>query len=249
MSRPSLDRKGIASRRPVSPQLADRSLYRRNAVYISITSTKRSTMKIAVLGSGFAGRTLAAGLADLGHHVTIGTRDVTATRQKNEPDRMGNAGYAVWAQDFPHIGLARFADAAAGADLFVNATAGNGSIAALTAAGAANLGGRVLLDVSNPLEFSQGFPPNLRTHRGGSFRVPRRRELGWVRRRRWLLPDSLCYSGVCDISLIHRASLCHVTTRSRPSSMNCLTAAIAMGASGQTHCAIPHTGPCRPQTL
>jgi predicted dinucleotide-binding enzyme len=118
-------------------------------------------MKIAVLGSGFAGRTLAAGLADLGHHVTIGTRDVTATRQKNEPDRMGNAGYAVWAQDFPHIGLARFADAAAGADLFVNATAGNGSIAALTAAGAANLGGRVLLDVSNPLEFSQGFPPNL----------------------------------------------------------------------------------------
>jgi predicted dinucleotide-binding enzyme len=118
-------------------------------------------MKIAVLGSGFAGRTLAAGLADLGHHVTIGTRDVTATRQKNEPDRMGNAGYAVWAQDFPHIGLASFADAAAGADLFVNATAGNGSIAALTAAGAANLGGRVLLDVSNPLEFSQGFPPNL----------------------------------------------------------------------------------------
>jgi predicted dinucleotide-binding enzyme len=86
---------------------------------------------------------------------------VTATRQKNEPDRMGNAGYAVWAQDFPHIGLASFADAAAGADLFVNATAGNGSIAALTAAGAANLGGRVLLDVSNPLEFSQGFPPNL----------------------------------------------------------------------------------------
>jgi predicted dinucleotide-binding enzyme len=118
-------------------------------------------MKIAVLGSGFAGRTLAAGLADLGHHVTIGTRDVTATRQKNEPDQMGNAGYAVWAQDFPHIGLASFADAAAGADLFVNATAGNGSIAALTAAGAANLGGRVLLDVSNPLEFSQGFPPNL----------------------------------------------------------------------------------------
>ncbi|MDT4982575.1 MAG: 8-hydroxy-5-deazaflavin:NADPH oxidoreductase [Pseudonocardiales bacterium] len=118
-------------------------------------------MKIAVLGSGFAGRTLAAGLADLGHDVTIGTRDVTATRQKNEPDRMGNAGYAVWAQDFPHIGLASFADAAAGAGLFVNATAGNGSIAALTAAGAANLGGRVLLDVSNPLEFSQGFPPNL----------------------------------------------------------------------------------------
>jgi predicted dinucleotide-binding enzyme len=43
-------------------------------------------MKFAVLGSGFAGRTLAAGLAHLGHYVTIGTRDVTATRQKNRGD-------------------------------------------------------------------------------------------------------------------------------------------------------------------
>ena len=34
---------------------------------------------------------------------------------------------------------------------------------------------------------------------------------------------------------MRRASLCHVATRSRPSSMNCLTVAIAMGASGQTH--------------
>jgi predicted dinucleotide-binding enzyme len=36
-------------------------------------------MKIAVLGSGFVGCTLAGGLADLGHHITIGTRDVKAT--------------------------------------------------------------------------------------------------------------------------------------------------------------------------
>jgi 8-hydroxy-5-deazaflavin:NADPH oxidoreductase len=56
-------------------------------------------MKIAVLGSGFAGRTLAGGLADLGHNITIGTRDVTATLDRGEPDRMGNVAYAVWAQD------------------------------------------------------------------------------------------------------------------------------------------------------
>ncbi|MCW2653326.1 MAG: oxidoreductase, coenzyme F420-dependent [Mycobacterium sp.] len=118
-------------------------------------------MKIAVLGSGFAGRTLAGGFADLGHDITIGTRDVKATLDRREPDRMGNVAYAVWAQDFPDVGLAPFAEAASDADLFVNATAGNGSIAALTEAGAANLAGKVLLDVSNPLEFSQGFPPNL----------------------------------------------------------------------------------------
>jgi len=118
-------------------------------------------MKITVLGSGFAGRTLAGGLADLGHDITIGTRDVEATLDRTDPDRTGNPAYAVWARDFPDIGLAPFADAASDADLFVNATAGAGSIAALAEAGKANLAGKVLLDVSNPLELSQGFPPNL----------------------------------------------------------------------------------------
>ena len=118
-------------------------------------------MKVTVLGSGFAGRTLAGGLADLGHDITIGTRDVEATLDRTDPDRTGNPAYAVWARDFPDIGLAPFADAASDADLFVNATAGAGSIAALAEAGKANLAGKVLLDVSNPLELSQGFPPNL----------------------------------------------------------------------------------------
>ena len=36
-----------------------------------------------------------------------------------------------------------------------------GSLEALTQAGAANLAGKVLLDISNPLDFSQGFPPTL----------------------------------------------------------------------------------------
>jgi hypothetical protein len=107
-------------------------------------------MKIAVLGSRFAGRTLAGGLADLGHNITIATRDVTATLDRSEPDRMGNVAYTVWAQDDPDIGLAPFAVAASDADLFVNATAGAGSIAALADAGSANLAGKVLLDVSNP---------------------------------------------------------------------------------------------------
>jgi predicted dinucleotide-binding enzyme len=118
-------------------------------------------MKIAVVGTGFAGRTLAGALADLGHEVSVGTRDVAATLARSEPDRMGNVAYAKWAERYPHIRLAPLATAAAGADFFVNATSGDGSIAALTAAGAENLAGKVLLDVANPLEFSRGFPPNL----------------------------------------------------------------------------------------
>jgi predicted dinucleotide-binding enzyme len=125
-------------------------------------------MKIAVLGTGFAARTLAAGFADLGHAVTIGTRDVPTTLGRTEPDRMGNVAYADWAQGYPEIRLAPFAEAAAGADLFVNATLGSGSIAALTAAGAPNLADKVLLDVANPLEFSSGFPPNLFVKDGDS---------------------------------------------------------------------------------
>lgn len=118
-------------------------------------------MKIAVVGTGFAGRTLAAGLAELGHKVTIGTRDVADTMARSKPDVMGNVAYPVWAAAHGHIDLKPFAEAAEGADFFVNATSGAGSIAALTAVGARNLAGKVLLDVSNPLDFKNGFPPNL----------------------------------------------------------------------------------------
>jgi predicted dinucleotide-binding enzyme len=118
-------------------------------------------MKIAVVGTGFAGRTLAGGLAELGHQVTIGTRDVEETLARTKSDVMGNVAYPVWAEAHPHIALAPFAEAAAGADFFVNAASGSGSIAALTATGAQNLAGKVLLDISNPLDFKNGFPPNL----------------------------------------------------------------------------------------
>lgn len=43
----------------------------------------------------------------------------------------------------------------------VNATNGAASLEALAAAGAANLAGKILVDVSNPLDFSQGMPPSL----------------------------------------------------------------------------------------
>lgn len=118
-------------------------------------------MKTAVLGTGMVGQSLAGRLAQLGHQVSVGTRDVEATMTRTEPDGMGNPPYAVWAQSHPQVRLATFADAAAGAELIVNATNGSASIPALTAAGRANLAGTVLLDIANPLDFSQGFPPTL----------------------------------------------------------------------------------------
>jgi predicted dinucleotide-binding enzyme len=118
-------------------------------------------MKVAVLGTGMVGRSLAGKLAELGHEVTIGTRDVHATMTRAEPDSMGNPPFADWAHQHPNVTLATFADATADVDLVVNATVGTASIAALEAAGRDHLAGRVLLDVANPLDYSQGFPPHL----------------------------------------------------------------------------------------
>ncbi|GAA4379734.1 NADPH-dependent F420 reductase [Agromyces bauzanensis] len=118
-------------------------------------------MKVAVLGTGIVGRTLAARLAELGDEVTVGTRDVEATMARTEPDAMGNPPFAEWAHAHPQVTPATFAHAAVDAELVVNATSGNASIAALEAAGRENLAGKVLLDIANPLDYSKGFPPSL----------------------------------------------------------------------------------------
>lgn len=118
-------------------------------------------MKIGVIGTGSVGRTMAARLAELGHSVTIGTRDPAVTTARTEPDSMGNPPFASWHAEHSDVTLATFEQAAQQGEIVLNATGGSGSLAALTAAGADNLRGKVLIDISNPLDFSQGFPPFL----------------------------------------------------------------------------------------
>jgi predicted dinucleotide-binding enzyme len=118
-------------------------------------------VKIAVLGTGMVGQALAGRLSGLGHDVTIGTRDPQATLARTEPDGMGNPPFSAWVADHSDVSLATFADAASSAELVVNATNGYGALPALEAAGADNLAGKVVVDISNPLDFSKGFPPTL----------------------------------------------------------------------------------------
>ncbi|GIH04668.1 oxidoreductase [Rhizocola hellebori] len=108
-------------------------------------------MRIGVLGTGAAGRALAARFAEVGHDVALGTREVDATRAKEE----------AWYDGHPEVRLATQAEAAAHGEIVVNVCSGAGTLAALANAGASNLAGKVLVDVSNPLDFSQGFPPTL----------------------------------------------------------------------------------------
>jgi len=102
-------------------------------------------MKIAILGTGAVGPALAKALSAVGHQVTIGTRDPEETKQREQ-----------WAGiDLP---LAAYRDL--DAEVLINATNGRGSLPALQAVGEA-LDGKVVIDTSNPLDFSQGFPPSL----------------------------------------------------------------------------------------
>jgi predicted dinucleotide-binding enzyme len=59
------------------------------------------------------------------------------------------------------VKLGSFADAAAHGELVVNATAGEASLDALRQAGEVNLAGKVLVDLANALDYSQGMPPSL----------------------------------------------------------------------------------------
>jgi predicted dinucleotide-binding enzyme len=107
-------------------------------------------MRIGILGTGVVGQTIGSRLMQLGHDVMLGARSDT------------NEKAATWASDNKPRGLqGTFADAAQFGEIVFNCTSGQVSLDALTAAGAVNLDGKTLVDVSNPLDFSNGFPPTL----------------------------------------------------------------------------------------
>jgi hypothetical protein len=74
---------------------------------------------------------------------------------------MGNVSFQEWFGKNSSVKLATYADAAAFGELLVNATSGIGSLSAFASAGGKNLNGKILIDISNPLDFSKGFPPSL----------------------------------------------------------------------------------------
>jgi 8-hydroxy-5-deazaflavin:NADPH oxidoreductase len=107
-------------------------------------------VRFGILGTGVVGQTIGGKLVELGHDVKLGSR--TATNEKG----------AKWvAQHGSRASQGTFADAASFGEMVFNCTSGMVSLDALQSAGAANLAGKVLVDVSNPLDFSHGMPPTL----------------------------------------------------------------------------------------
>jgi 8-hydroxy-5-deazaflavin:NADPH oxidoreductase len=115
-------------------------------------------MKIGMIGGGGVGQTIGAALKALGHDVVLGIRAVTPEELAKE--RNFAKPLKDWTAEIG-IPVVTMAAAAAHGEVLFNVTAGQGSLEALTAAGAANLKGKVLIDVANPLDFSAGMPPFL----------------------------------------------------------------------------------------
>jgi predicted dinucleotide-binding enzyme len=115
-------------------------------------------MKIGVIGSGIVGQTIAGKLAERGEDVILGTRTPDNLSDKRGQGRsleewlMATGGKAR---------VATFAEAAEHGEIVINATSGTGSIEALELAGEQNLKGKILIDISNALDFSRGMPPTL----------------------------------------------------------------------------------------
>jgi predicted dinucleotide-binding enzyme len=118
-------------------------------------------MKIAVIGTGAVGRTLASKLVELNHEVIIGTRNVVDKLTSTAKDNYGNPSFVEWHKANSKVKLGTFADSAAFGELVINATNGSNSVTALIQSGKKNLAGKVLMDIANPLDFSRGMPPSL----------------------------------------------------------------------------------------
>lgn len=121
-------------------------------------------MNIGIIGSGQVAQTLGDKLLDLGHRVTISTRDATVAKDRGDWGVIPSANEWVAGQHGKGHGDAAagsFAIAAAFGDLLINATAGVASLEALGAAERSDIEGKILVDLSNPLDFSQGMPPSL----------------------------------------------------------------------------------------
>ncbi|MFM2388349.1 MAG: hypothetical protein RL660_3106 [Bacteroidota bacterium] len=110
-------------------------------------------MKVAILGTGSVGQTVATKFIELGHEVMMGTRVPSDTNSREK--------FADWHTTNPKVQLSTFEDAAAFGEVIINALLGAITLSVFKAIGEHHLSGKVVLDLSNPLDFSNGFPPTL----------------------------------------------------------------------------------------
>jgi predicted dinucleotide-binding enzyme len=102
-------------------------------------------MRVGILGTGEVGKALATGFVTVGYEVRMGGR-----QQNNEKA-------AAWAKDAgAKASAGSFAEAASFGEVVVLATLGMENESALKLAGLDKFRGKVLIDATNPLDFTGG---------------------------------------------------------------------------------------------
>lgn len=114
-------------------------------------------MKIGILGTGEVGQSLAKGLVGLGHEVMIGSREAGGAKLTDALAKVGGGAQG-----------GTFAEAAVFGEMVALCCLGVVIESVLALAGVKNLAGKVLIDATNPLDFSRGFPPRLANLEDGS---------------------------------------------------------------------------------
>lgn len=118
-------------------------------------------MQIGILGTGIVGQTLGLKFVQLGHSVMLGTRDPF---NLDEPKGRGPSARTLrdWlGETGTGASIGTFRDAATHGELVINALRGAVSLEVLRVVGEEHLNGKVLMDLSNPIDISRGFPLTL----------------------------------------------------------------------------------------
>jgi 8-hydroxy-5-deazaflavin:NADPH oxidoreductase len=118
-------------------------------------------MKISIIGTGTVGQTVASKLIEQGYEIMLGTRNVKEKLTSNLRDAYGNPPFSEWHNANSGAKLGTFEEAGLFGEMLINATLGASSVAALKLTGKGNMAGKILIDISNPLDFSKGMPPSL----------------------------------------------------------------------------------------
>jgi predicted dinucleotide-binding enzyme len=107
-------------------------------------------MNIGVLGTGVVGETIATALTEKGHNVRMGSRS------------SNNEKAAAWVKKSNnHATQGDFNDAAAFGDIVFLCLNGAHALDAVRSINADSINGKIVIDVTNPLDFSKGMPPGL----------------------------------------------------------------------------------------
>jgi hypothetical protein len=121
-----------------------------NFDFDSIIKTKIKIMNIGVLGTGMVGQTIATALTEKGHNVRMGSRSAN------------NEKAAAWVKKSnDHATQGDFNDAAAFGEIVFLCLNGAHALDAVRSIDADNINGKIVIDVTNPLDFSKGMPPRL----------------------------------------------------------------------------------------